>query len=161
MCKKIRIPKNKLKLGYTFFSAIIFVEARCSYSKMIKISHFAHTLPLFYVFRMHFRMSTFIYNNSMIRNLASSWVTSPDGRKSEPGCSYKVCSYIKKCIYISPLGTGLDTPLHNIPLCIQFSFEGSIELFRKQYVMDSKRTNCDTFQQFQRSGGWRFYHGGR
>ena len=74
----------------------IFVEARCSYSKMIKISNFAHTLPLFYAFKMLFRMSTFIYNNSMIRNLASSCVTSPDGRKSEPSCTYKGCSYIKK-----------------------------------------------------------------
>ena len=80
---------------YTFFyqSQIIFVEARCSYSKMAKISNFAHTLPLFYAFKMLFRMSTFISINSIICYFASSWVTSPDGLKSEPNCSYKVCSY--------------------------------------------------------------------
>ena len=79
-------------LFYRFF----FVEARSSYSKMVKISNFAHTLPPFYALKMLFRMSTFIYNNSMIRNFASSWVPSPDGCKSEPNCSYKVCSYKKK-----------------------------------------------------------------
>ena len=89
---------------YTFFyykNQIIFVEARCSYPKMAKISNFAHTLPLFYASKMHFRMSTFIHNNSTIRNLASSWVTSPDGCKSEPNCSYKVCSYKRKKVYCS------------------------------------------------------------
>ena len=34
---------------------------------MTKISNVAHTLPLFYASKMLFRMSTFIYNNSMIR----------------------------------------------------------------------------------------------
>ena len=95
------IKKILIKNGVHFFykNQIIFVEARCSYSEMAKIPNFAHTLPLFYAFKMLFRMSTFISINSMIRNLASSWVTSPDGRKSEPNCSYKVCSYKrKKCI---------------------------------------------------------------
>ena len=72
------------------------VEARCSYSKMVKISNFAPTLPLFHAFKMLFRMSTFISINSMIYNVASSWATSPDGRKSEPNCSYKVCFYKRK-----------------------------------------------------------------
>ena len=101
-------------LQFTLFykNQIIFVKARCSYSKMTKISNFAHTLPLFYAFEMLFRMSTFIYNNSTIRNLASSWVTSPAGRKSEPSCSYKVCSYIKKCTVGSHTSTSL---LHNDP----------------------------------------------
>ena len=62
---------------------------------MTKSSNFAHNLPLFYALKMLFRMSTFIYNNSMIRNLAGSWVASPDGPKYEPSCSYKVYSYKK------------------------------------------------------------------
>ena len=63
---------HRTQLAYTLLRAIhfflyknqtIFVEARCSYSKMVKISTFAHTLPLFYAFKILFRMSTFIYNN--------------------------------------------------------------------------------------------------
>ena len=61
-----------LSVHFFYKNQIIFVEARCSYSKMAKISNFAHTLPLFYAFKMLFRMSTFISNNSMIRNFASS-----------------------------------------------------------------------------------------
>ena len=84
------------QLHFFYKNQIIFVEARCSCCKMAKISIFAHTLPLFYAFKMLFRMSTFISNNSMIRNFASSWVTTPDGCKSEPNCYYKVCSYKRK-----------------------------------------------------------------
>ena len=62
---------------------------------MTKISNFAHTLPLFYALKMLFRMSSFIYNNSLTCNFASSWVTSPDWHNSVPNCSYKVCSYKK------------------------------------------------------------------
>ena len=94
---KLNYWKPVIPLHFFFYKdQIIFAEARCSYSKMAKISNFAHTLPLFYAFKMLFRMSSFISNNSMIRNFASSWVTSPDERKSEPNCSYKVCSYIEK-----------------------------------------------------------------
>ena len=63
--------------------------------KWPKFQNFTHTLPLVYAFKSIFRMSSFISNNLMIRNFASSWVTFPDGRKSEPNCSYKVGSYIK------------------------------------------------------------------
>ena len=84
---------------YFLKNLIIFVESQCSYSKTAKISNFAHTLPLFYAFKMLFSMSTFISINSMIRNVASSWDTSPGGRKSEPNCSYRVCSYKRKKVY--------------------------------------------------------------
>ena len=89
---------HALSTTHFYKNRIIFVEPRCSYSEMTKISNFAHTLQ---AFKMLFRMSTFIHNNSMIRKLASSWVTSPDGCKSEPSCFYKGCSYEKKCIFFT------------------------------------------------------------
>ena len=55
------------QVHFFYKNQVIFVEARCSYSKMTKISNFAHTLFLFYAFKMLFRMSSFISNNSTIR----------------------------------------------------------------------------------------------
>ena len=92
----LMVIQMELLVSYTIFykNQMIFVEARWSYSKIAKISNFSTTLLLFYTFKTLFRMSTFISINSMI--VASSWVTSPDGNKSEPNCSYKVCSYKRK-----------------------------------------------------------------